>query len=597
MTWRAGAADDARLWWLFGAHPRPVAQGGGVDFAVWAPHAKAVRVIGPFNDWTGTGGELHQPDPGGTWRGTIRDARVGDLYRLDVLTRAGTWVQKADPFARESELPPSTSSVIVDDSRFPWTDDAWRAAQSARSEPDRPISIYEMHLGSWRPGLGYREIADELIPYVLAHGFTHVEFLPLTEHPFGPSWGYQATGYYSPTRRYGRPADLRYLIDRLHAAGIGAILDWVPGHFPRDAFALAYFDGAPLFEDPDPRRAAQPEWGTLVFDFGSPWVRDFLVSSALYWIEEFRFDGIRVDAVASMLFLDFARTREQWRPNHLGDNRNLDGIAFLTELTSTIHSHHPESLVIAEDSSTYWGVTRPIRGGGLGFDLKWNMGWMNDSLRALSAAAVDADASWGLSRVLISPSAEHDVLALSHDEMTHGKGSLLQRAGGDTEEGHRLLRAYLAYTWAHPGKKLLFMGQEFGQRREWSEGRSLDWVTADDELHGATARFVAELNSAYRRTPALWTDGPARSLGRSDGPSGLIHFARSNGGDHFEAVVNLGADAATCTVGLEGSAMSILLRSDETVAPVAHSENDEQFPPGSELSIPPRTTIWLVNAA
>lgn len=446
-----------------------------------------------------------------------------------------------------------------------------------------------MHVGSWRQGLGYQDLIEQLIPYLAAHGFTHVEFLPLAEHPFGPSWGYQVTGYFAPTSRYGKPDDLRSLIDALHAAQIGVIMDWVPGHFPRDAFALASFDGSPVFEHPDPQRGAMPEWGTLVFDYGSPWVRDFLVSNALYWVEEFHVDGIRVDAVASMLFRDFGREPGKWQNNALGDRRHLEGIAFLAELTEAVHLDHPEVLLIAEDSSSYWGVTRPLGEGGLGFDLKWNMGWMNDSLRALAATAQGRASGSDLDRVLNSPSEERDVLALSHDEVTHGKGSLLGRAGGDTPDGHRLLRAYLAYVWAHPGKKLLFMGQEYGQSDEWSEARSLDWPLSEG-AHADTARFVRELNAAYVSIPAMWADDPATVLHARNADGAPLVFARHDGEIVVVAAVNLTGDPVRWEIPARWGRLRVRVRSD---APAAG--------PGDEvaglLHVPPATTIWLTGTS
>ncbi|MGX5696065.1 1,4-alpha-glucan branching protein GlgB [Agromyces soli] len=503
-----GEGRHEELWRALGAHYRAHwGVGGevrGTAFTVWAPHARAVRVVGDFNRWDGAGHAMRSMGASGVWELFVPELEPGSAYKFELLTPAGGWTMKADPMARRAEVAPATAS-IVSTSEHVWGDDEWLARRAATNAHERPMSIYELHLGSWRPGRGYRDVADELIEYLQWLGYTHVEFLPLAEHPFGGSWGYQVTGYYAATSRFGSPDDLKYLIDRLHGAGIGVIMDWVPGHFPKDEWALARFDGEPLYEHPDPRRGEQKDWGTLVFDYGNPRVRNFLVANALFWIEEFHVDGLRVDAVASMLYLDYSRADGEWLPNVHGGREHLEAIAFLQEATATAYKRNPGIVMIAEESTSWPGVTAPTSSGGLGFGYKWNMGWMHDTLQYIQKDPMyRAHHHHDLTFSFLYAFSEHFILPISHDEVVHGKGSLVRKMPGDHWQQLANTRAYLAYMWAHPGKQLLFMGQEFGQLSEWSEERGLDWWILDQPSHRQLAEFVGRLNAVYRDTPALW---------------------------------------------------------------------------------------------
>ncbi len=518
------------LWRVLGAHIRELDGSTGTAFTVWAPDARAVRVIGDFNGWDGTGSALRSMGGSGVWELFVPEVGVGARYKFEILTRAGAWIQKADPMARLAEVPPATASVVTA-SEYRWADDEWIDERSRTAPIDRPMSIYELHLGSWRPGLSYRDAADEIIDYVGAQGFTHVEFLPLAEHPFGGSWGYQVSGYYAPTSRFGDPDDLRYLIDRLHQAGIGVIMDWVPGHFPKDDFALAKFDGEALYEHPDPRRGEHKDWGTLIFDYGRNEVRNFLVANALYWFEEFHVDGLRVDAVASMLYLDYSRNDGEWAPNQFGGRENLEAIRFLQEVNATAYKRYPGIAMIAEESTSFPGVTAPTAHAGLGFGFKWNMGWMNDSLQYIGRDPMYRSHHEGeLSFSFVYAFSENFILPISHDEVVHGKGSLFGRMPGDHWQKLANMRTFLAYMWGHPGKQLLFMGQEFGQMSEWSESRSLDWWMLDQPSHAQLHSFVAELNRVYREHAPLWSrdhDGAAFSrLGAPAWNPNVLAFAR-----------------------------------------------------------------------
>jgi 1,4-alpha-glucan branching enzyme len=478
----------------------------------------------------------------GVWELFVPGVEPGTAYKFELLGPDGHWELKADPMARYTECPPATAS-IVGTSTYEWRDDAWMHTRATTNPHNGPMSVYELHLGSWRPGLGYREAADQLIDYVGALGYTHVEFLPLAEHPFGGSWGYQVTGYYAPTARFGHPDDLRYLIDRLHEAGIGVLMDWVPGHFPKDAWALARFDGAPLYEHPDPRRGEQKDWGTYVFDFGRPEVRNFLVANALYWLEEFHVDGLRVDAVASMLYLDYSRADGEWLPNIHGGNENLEAIAFLQEATATAYKRNPGVVMIAEESTSWNGVTAPTTSGGLGFGLKWNMGWMHDSLEYMHEDPLYRSYHHNeLTFSFVYAFSEHFMLPISHDEVVHGKGSLLSKMPGDHWQKLANMRVYLALMWSHPGKQLLFMGQEFGQPSEWSEERGLDWWILDQPAHRGLFALVTRLNQLYRELPALWRhdNEPAgfEWIDGGDARNNVISFLRRDGDEVLVAVLN-----------------------------------------------------------
>ncbi|GAA1990733.1 1,4-alpha-glucan branching protein GlgB [Microbacterium pumilum] len=530
-----------QLWNVLGAHVRTMDGSTGTSFSVWAPNARAVRVVGDFNRWDGQGHAMRSMGGSGVWELFIPEIGVGTAYKFELLSRGGEWVLKADPMARFAEVPPATASVVVQ-SAYTWGDSAWMTRRSRSTPVSEPMSVYELHLGSWRPGLSYRDAADQIIEHVTAQQFTHVEFLPLAEHPFGGSWGYQVTGYYAPTSRFGHPDDLRYLIDRLHQADIGVIMDWVPGHFPKDAFALARFDGEALYEHPDPRRGEHRDWGTYIFDYGRNEVRNFLVANALYWFEEFHVDGLRVDAVASMLYLDYSREEGEWVPNVHGGRENLEAIRFLQEVNATSYKRYPGIAMMAEESTSFPGVTAPTSHAGLGFGFKWNMGWMNDSLQYIKRDPMYRSHHEGeLSFSFVYAFSENYVLPISHDEVVHGKGSLFSRMPGDHWQKLANMRAFLAYMWGHPGKQLLFMGQEFGQISEWSEGRSLDWWLLDQPSHAQLQGFVSVLNRTYRTHSALWArDSDGGAFSRLGGPSwnpNVIAFERRDWHGNTVAVI------------------------------------------------------------
>jgi 1,4-alpha-glucan branching enzyme len=500
-AWRG--AHHHRQFEVMGAH----ATDRGTHFAVWAPNARFVGVIGTFNGWNCQ--PLHRIDDGtGRWMGTIENARPGDFYKYRVQDAHGQWTDKADPYAFRAEHPPGTASQVWELSHE-WGDREWMAQRGQRQSHRAPMSIYEVHLGSWQREengrfLNYRDVAQRLATHCHNMGFTHVELLPVTEHPFYGSWGYQTTGYFAPTARYGTPQDLMVLVDTLHQHGIGVILDWVASHFPSDAHGLARFDGTELYEHADPRKGFHPQWRSLIFNYGRYEVRDFLISNALFWLEKYHFDGLRVDAVASMLYLDFARNPGEWVPNQHGGNQNLEAVHFLQDLNSAVYAQFPDVHMIAEESTAWPGVSRPVHFGGLGFGMKWNMGWMNDTLRYM--ARPHFFRRWHGDDIRFSSVyafSENYVLPLSHDEVVYGKGSLLARQPGDEWQRFAGLRTLYGYMWAHPGKKLLFMGGEFGQYEEWHHERTLDWHLWARPYHRGVARWVADLNAAYRRLPAL----------------------------------------------------------------------------------------------
>ena len=504
-----GEGRHEELWRVLGAHVRDLGEDGlgpitGTSFAVWAPNARGVRVIGDFNHWNGQGHPMRSLGGSGIWELFVPRVGEGFRYKYEIRGADGTWRAKADPMAEGTEPPPATASVVVS-SHHQWQDGAWMTDRPRRQAVREPLSIYEVHIGSWRPGQSYRDLAEELTAYVTEMGFTHVEFLPVAEHPYGGSWGYQVTSYYAPSSRFGSPDDFRDLVDRLHQAGIGVIIDWVPAHFPRDDWALARFDGTPLYEHPDPRRGSHPDWGTLIFNYGRTEVRNFLVANAVYWLSEFHIDGLRVDAVASMLYLDYSRGAGQWTPNQYGGRENLEAVSFLQEVNATCYRREPGIMMIAEESTAWPGVTRPVHLGGLGFGFKWNMGWMNDTLTYLRRDPIYRQYHQNeLTFSLVYAFSENYILPLSHDEVVHGKGSLLGKMPGDDWRRFAGLRTLLAYMWAHPGKQLLFMGSEFGQGAEWSEERGLDWWVLSDEYHAGIQRLVRDMNAYYRASPALW---------------------------------------------------------------------------------------------
>ena len=503
-----GEGRHERLWDVLGAHVQhyrsALGEVDGVSFAVWAPNAQAVRVKGDFNGWDGRSHGMRSLGSSGVWELFIPGVVAGACYKYEILTKAGHWVEKADPLAFGTEVPPLTASRVVDAS-YRFKDAEWMSARAAKDPHNSPMSVYEVHLGSWRLGLGYKELAKELVDYVKWLGFSHVEFMPVAEHPFGGSWGYQVTSYFAPTSRFGHPDEFRFLVDSLHQAGIGVLLDWVPAHFPKDSWALAQFDGQPLYEHSDPALGEHPDWGTLIFDFGRSEVRNFLVSNALYWLEEFHIDGLRVDAVASMIYLDYSREEGQWKPNKFGGRENLEAISFMQEVNATVYKSHPGAIIIAEESTAFPGVTAPTNHGGLGFGLKWNMGWMHDSLKYISEDPINRKWHHGtITFSLVYAFTENFLLPISHDEVVHGKGSMLRKMPGDRWQQLANLRAFFAYQWAHPGKQLIFMGTEFGQEAEWSEQYGLDWFLADIPAHRGLQLLIKDLNELYTSTPALY---------------------------------------------------------------------------------------------
>lgn len=501
------SGGDTEVWKRLGSHVITIDDDErgpitGTRFAVWAPNAQAVEVISDFNWWTGDRMRLI---PGsGVWGTFVEGVDEGTLYKFRIQDQWGTWHEKVDPMARYSEQAPQNASIVTE-THYEWNDDEWIARREASRAHAEPMSVYEVHLGGWRHGLSYRELADQLVSYVTWQGYTHVEFMPLAEHPFAPSWGYQVTGYFSPTSRYGSPDDLRYLIDKLHQAGIGVIMDWVPGHFPKDDWALGRFDGTALYEHADPRQGEHKDWGTYIFNYGRNEVKSFLISSALYWISEFHVDGLRVDAVASMLYLDYSREEGQWVPNKYGGRENLEAIDFLRYVNSHLYSRHPGILMIAEESTSFPGVTKPVDDGGLGFGFKWNMGWMNDSLRYLELNPFHRQYHHGeMTFAMVYQYSENFILPISHDEVVHGKGSMITKIPGDDWQQFASLRAFYSYMWSFPGKQLVFMGQEFGQRHEFDESVSLEWFVADLWGHGGLKRLFRDLNKIYKENPALW---------------------------------------------------------------------------------------------
>ncbi|MES7562323.1 1,4-alpha-glucan branching protein GlgB [Cutibacterium acnes] len=501
------SGGDTEVWKRLGSHVITIDDDErgpitGTRFAVWAPNAQAVEVISDFNWWTGDRMRLI---PGsGVWGTFVEGVDEGTLYKFRIQDQWGTWHEKVDPMARYSEQAPQNASIVAE-THYEWNDDEWIARREASRAHAEPMSVYEVHLGGWRHGLSYQELADQLVSYVTWQGYTHVEFMPLAEHPFAPSWGYQVTGYFSPTSRYGSPDDLRYLIDKLHQAGIGVIMDWVPGHFPKDDWALGRFDGTALYEHADPRQGEHKDWGTYIFNYGRNEVKSFLISSALYWISEFHVDGLRVDAVASMLYLDYSREEGQWVPNKYGGRENLEAIDFLRYVNSHLYSRHPGILMIAEESTSFPGVTKPVDDGGLGFGFKWNMGWMNDSLRYLELNPFHRQYHHGeMTFAMVYQYSENFILPISHDEVVHGKGSMITKIPGDDWQQFASLRAFYSYMWSFPGKQLVFMGQEFGQRHEFDESVSLEWFVADLWGHGGLKRLFRDLNKIYKENPALW---------------------------------------------------------------------------------------------
>ncbi len=549
--WFFGQGNDHRIHDKLGAHLKTVREVPGVHFAVWAPNARRVSVVGDFNHWDGRYHQMRPVGSSGVWELFVPGLEEGAMYKFELLGPDGHLRLKTDPYGAYFEGPPNNASIVFNAGAYEWNDQEWMDLRRANRQLDRPISIYEVHLGSWkrvpqdgnRP-LTYREIAPELAAYVLEMGFTHVEILPVAEHPFAPSWGYQVTGFFAPTHRFGSPDDFKFFVDYLHQKGIGVIVDWVPGHFPKDGFALAEFDGTHLYEHQDPRLGAHEDWGTLIFNYGRHEVRSFLLANALLWFDRYHVDGLRVDAVASMLYLDYSRKEGEWIPNRYGGRENLEAIDILRMANELIHEKHPGALMFAEESTSWGGVSKPVSEGGLGFDFKWNMGWMNDTLRYFAKDPLyrrwhHNDLTFGM----LYQYSENFVSVFSHDEVVHGKQSLLLSMGGGsiTDKAHHL-RSLYGYMWTYPGKKLLFMGCEFGQSSEWQYDSSLDWHLLQFTDHEGIRLLVRDLNQLYRNEPALSrTDlnhEGFRWINASDAESGILSFLRMDpaGGDVLAVV-------------------------------------------------------------
>ena len=533
------------LWEVLGAHVKRDENGEliGTAFSLWAPNAKRVSLICDANFWDKEINPMIPLGSNGLWEVFIKDVGPGLKYKFAIQGRDSRWVDHADPLARQSEQPPHTAS-IVNESNYCWSDEKWMDSRGLFQPWKSPVSIYEVHLGSWRAGLSYRQLAQELGQYLIEHNFTHVEFMPVSEYPYDPSWGYQVTSYFAPTSRFGSPDDFRYLIDHLHCLGIGVILDWVPAHFPKDEWALARFDGTCLYEHEDPRLGEHPDWGTLIFNYSRNEVRNFLVASALYWLESFHIDGLRVDAVASMLYLDYSRKEGEWIANEFGGRENLAAVKFLQEATATAYKRYPGIMMIAEESTAWAGVTKPTSENGLGFGFKWNMGWMHDSLQYLSHDPIHRLYHHNeITFSILYAFSENFLLPLSHDEVVHGKAALVNKFPGDRWQKVATLRALYGYMWSHPGKKLLFMGSEFAQNDEWSHDKSLDWYLTQYGEHKGVQDLVRDLNALYKESPALWqrdssSDGFTWLVG-DDGAGNTLAYQRlADDGSQIISITN-----------------------------------------------------------
>ena len=536
-----GKGDERRIYEKLGAQLRTIDGVPGASFAVWAPNAQRISVVGDFNHWDGRYHLMRSLGPSGVWEIFIPGVREGAHYKFEVRNQYGHIGLKTDPYGFFFETPPKNASIVWDNRKFNWTDDAWLTRRRQRQPLREPLSVYEVHPGSWRKkalgqSLSYRELAGPLVQYVKDMGFTHVEFLPVAEHAFYPSWGYQVTGFYAPTSRYGTPEDFQFLVNALHEAGIGVLIDWVPAHFPRDDWALARFDGSALYEHEDPRRGAHQDWGTLIFNYGRHEVSNFLVANALFWCDRFHIDGLRVDAVASMLYLDYSRKQGEWLPNQYGGRENLEAIEFLRAFNHITHTEFPGVITIAEESTAWPLVTRPPYLGGLGFSFKWNMGWMHDTLNYFQRDPIHRKFHQNdLTFAMLYHHHENFILPLSHDEVVHGKGSLLGRMPGDDWRRFANLRALVGYQWCFPGKILLFMGGEFGQSSEWDANGQLDWWLLEaGPYHRGLQRFVQDLNRLYHAEPGLWQADHEHSgfywLDCSDSENSVLSFVRQDGG-------------------------------------------------------------------
>jgi len=610
-----------RIWERLGAHPRHHQGVFGTSFAVWAPTARSVSVVGDFNSWDGRLHQMRSMGSTGVWELFVPDVGAGARYKFEIRPGSGgTQVLKADPYAFRTEVPPATASVIHQLDRYLWRDEQWMERRGKQDVFRRPMAVYEVHLSSWRRvveegsrSLTWKEAAAQLGDYVKGMGFTHVEFLPLAEHPFGGSWGYQVSGYFAPTARHGHPDEFKALVDELHQRGIGVILDWVPAHFPKDAHALARFDGSALYEHEDPRLGAHPDWGTLVFNYGRNEVRNFLLASALFWLDQYHIDGLRVDAVASMLYRDYSRKPGEWIPNRFGGRENEEAIAFLKEVNERVRDLHPGAVMIAEESTAFPKVTHLARDGGLSFHYKWSLGWMHDTLDYFAKDPVHR--KWhhnGLTFGLMYIFSEQFFLPLSHDEVVHGKGSLLQRMSGDDWQRFANLRALFAWMWAHPGKKLLFMGGEFAQRSEWNHDVSLDWHLLGSGMHAGVSALVRDLNGALRDEPALYElDGDGRGfqwLQADAADANVFAFVRwsEDRKRHAICVANLSpVPRYGYRVGMpQAGSYKELINSDAAAYGGSGVGNPERVAvedmpwdgqqQSAQLTLPPLGTIWLV---
>lgn len=506
-----GEGKHYRTYEKLGAHLREVNGQKGVFFAVWGPNAERVSVVGDFNDWDGSRHPMYFHPEQGIWELFIPGLKEYDLYKYEIHSRYnGYVVTKTDPYAFANEMRPNTASMVSDLSKYVWGDSDWMVERNKHNTFKAPVSVYEVHLGSWQRDedgnwMTYKELAHRLVAYVKKMGFTHLELLPISEHPFDGSWGYQTTGYYAVTSRYGTPEDFMYFVDHCHRNNIGIILDWVPAHFPTDEHGLGYFDGTHLYEHADPRLGFHPDWGTLIFNYGRVEVANFLLSNALFWLDKYHIDGLRVDAVASMLYLDYSRAHDQWVPNRYGGRENLEAIEFLKQLNILVHGEYPDTLTVAEESTAWPMVSRPVYVGGLGFDMKWNMGWMHDMLEYMSQDPIYRRYHHNkLTFSMMYAFSEHFILPLSHDEVVHMKGSLLNKMPGDAWQKFANLRTLFGYMFTHPGKKMLFMGGEFGQWKEWNEASQLEWNLLDYPSHKGVQQFMNDLNRLYRSEPALY---------------------------------------------------------------------------------------------
>jgi 1,4-alpha-glucan branching enzyme len=614
-----GEGRHQRPWERLGAHPMEHGGVAGTSFAVWAPTAASISLVGDFNGWDGRLHLMRRMGSSGVWELFLPEVGEGAQYKFEVRPGSGgPPMLKVDPYAFRTELPPGNASVVQRIDRYSWGDGGWLKTRREQDVRRAPLSIYEVHLGSWRRvveaedrPLSYRELAPQLVEYVQRLGFTHVEFLPVAEHPFGGSWGYQVSNYYAPTSRFGSPDDFRFLVDTLHQAGIGVLVDWVPAHFPRDIWALARFDGTALYEYPDPRRGEQPDWGTLVFNLARHEVRNFLVSNALFWAEQYHVDGLRVDAVASMLYLDYSRNPGQWVPNRWGGRENEEAIAFFREVNGTLAELHPDVVVIAEESTAWPKVTQPAKDGGLGFTLKWNMGWMHDTLRYFALDPFFRGKNHhALTFGMAYAYSERFVLPLSHDEVVHLKGSLYEKMPGDAQQKLANLRALYAWMWGHPGRKLLFMGGEFAQLREWNHDRSLDWHLLVQPGHLGVQRLVTDLNRLYRMSPALHiNDDSAQGFQWIQADAADVNvfaFVRrgATASEDLVVVANLAASAWNgYRVGFPGgSSYQVVLDTDarsyggtspDGLRITTERKAWDGQPVSAELSLPPLSVRWF----